>query len=281
MSLRMKTITIGICALFLVIGSGFYAQTETHAKPQKESVYERVIRTGKLRCGYFIESPFTMKDENTGEFSGLSVDLAKMLAKNLNLELEWTEEISFATFPQDLKNKRYDMVCGSVFVISERGKFMDYTNPYAFVSVLGYVRPETIQFDKDFDTVNWDNVKIAGLDGEAASIVAKKLLPQAKMEILSQLSSISEMLMLVSTGKADIGFVLPSVFENFNAHNPNKLRQAGLDRPLYKYAMSFGVARGQEEFKSMMNNALLQVSTSGELNTLFKKYDPNGYFEQP
>ncbi len=269
-----------LCVVCFVSGGWGFASEESVAVVQKESVYDRVTRTGKIRCGYFVEAPFTIKNENTGEFSGLSVDLAKLLAKELNLELEWAGEISFATITEDLNNNRYDMICGSVFVLPRAG-VMDYTNPYAHVSVQGYVRPDNTNFDKSFDDVSWKNVKIAGLDGEGATTAAQKLLPQAQLEILPQLSSISEMLMLVSTGKADIGFVMPSVFEEFNKNNPNKLRKAELNKPLYTYAMSFGIARGQEEFKAMMNNALLQASVSGELGALFQKYDPNGFFKQP
>lgn len=246
---------------------------------KKETVYERVMRTGKIRCGYFVEPPFTLKNESTGKFSGLSVELVTMIAKDLNLKVEWAEQISFATMPQDLNNNRYDMVCGSVFVLPRSGQ-MNYTTPYAYVSMLGYVAPDNTAFDKSFSEVDWNKVTIAGLDGEGATTAAQKILPEAKMNILPQLSSISEMLMLVASNKADIGFVLPSVFENFNKNNPNKLRKANLDKPLYSYAVGFGVALNQPAFKTMINNALLQLNTSGELDTLFDKHDPKKHFNR-
>lgn len=214
-----KAIIVSFCTLCFVFGLTSQAQAE--------SVYERVMRTRTIECGYFVEPPFTVRNEATGEFSGLSVDLINLIAKDLNLKVKWKEKISFATFPEDLNNNKYDMVCGSIFVLPRAGR-MDYTNAYSYVSMLGYVRPDNNNFDKPFKDIDWSKVSISGLDGEGATTAAQKLLPEAKMQVLPQLSNISEMLLVVATGKADIGFVLPSVFEDFNKANPKKLRKAKL-----------------------------------------------------
>ena len=123
---------------------------------------------------------------------------------------------------------------------------------------------------------------IAGLDGEGATTAAQKLLPQAKMNILPQLTSISEMLLQVSVGKSDIAFVLPSVFEDFNRGNPGKLRLAKLDRPLYTYAVGFGISAEEPAFKALLSNAIKQLNASGELAQMIKTYDPDGrWFNVP
>lgn len=41
------------------------------AEANKESTYEREMRTGELRCGYFSWKPAFIKDPNTGEMSGI------------------------------------------------------------------------------------------------------------------------------------------------------------------------------------------------------------------
>lgn len=274
----LNTLIIGL--IIVICGLITIGNEPSAAKPKHKSVYQRVVDSGVLRCGYFIEPPFGMEDPNTGELSGLSIDLTRMIAEELNLKIEWVEQISFATFPQDLKNKRYDMVCGDIFILP-RGGMIDYAQPYTYVSVHGYVRPDNTTFDKRFDDVNWSNTTIAGLDGEGATTAALKILPQAKMNILPQRSDISEMLLNVATGKSDIGFVLPSVYEDFNKANPEKLRPAKLDKPLYTYAVSFAIAPEEHAFKSLINNTLTKLIASGELDSLFNKYDPKGHFKRP
>ncbi len=265
----------------LVLGFGFWnigsSGTTTSIHQAKESVYERVMASKTIRCGYFIEPPFTVQNPNTGEFSGLSVDLINEIAKSHDLKVEWVEGISFATFPQDLQNNRYDMVCGSVFIMPRSGQ-TDYSQSYIHVPIHGYVRQNDTRFDKDFDIIDWNNIKISGLDGEGATAAVQKIIPQAKLDILPQLSNISEMLLTVQTGKTDIGFVLPTVYEDYNQSNPNKLRRAELNKPLYTYAVSFGIARGQNEFKNMINNAITQLRVSGELEQIINKHDPKKLF---
>ncbi|MCB1556441.1 MAG: hypothetical protein KDJ15_03915, partial [Alphaproteobacteria bacterium] len=50
----------------------FFLGKTAHAM---DSGYDRVMRTGTIRCGYIAFPPYLMQDLNTGEFSGLAYDL--------------------------------------------------------------------------------------------------------------------------------------------------------------------------------------------------------------
>ena len=272
----LMTIVIAIAASW-----GFMSLSSTNQQDaSSESVYDRVMRTGKIECAYFVESPFTFKDEATEEFSGIAIDLMKAIGKGLNLDIVWKEQMNFATFGESLNNDKYDAACGGIFVLPRAG-VMDHTSAFAYVTVHGYVRPDDTRFDQKFDQVDWENMTVSGIDGEGATTAAQKVLPQAKKRILPQLSDVSEMLLAVSTGKADIAFVMPGVFEQFNKENPGKLKPAKLDRPLYTYDVGYAIARGQPEFKALLNNAIRQLTVSGELEALHKKYDPKGFVKAP
>ncbi|MCB1555938.1 MAG: hypothetical protein KDJ15_01355 [Alphaproteobacteria bacterium] len=74
------------CALFLcliltVSGKGLRISTAYAADKQKEPVYERVIRTEQIRCGYAMSPPVLVMDPNTKELSGLDVDLWTEIGK--------------------------------------------------------------------------------------------------------------------------------------------------------------------------------------------------------
>ncbi len=96
------------------------------------SAYERVLQKGTLRCGYFEEAPFVLKDPNTGKMSGIAVELTEQLGKELGLKIDWVSEINFGTFPQDLASGRFDAVCADVFTLPRAGQ-VDYTTPFAMV----------------------------------------------------------------------------------------------------------------------------------------------------
>lgn len=70
----------------------------------KESVYDRVIRTRAIRCGYIILPPEFSKDVNTGVFSGASYDIAEEIGRRLHLKVDWTEEVNFQTAATGLQS---------------------------------------------------------------------------------------------------------------------------------------------------------------------------------
>lgn len=252
-----------------------------NGQAQAGDVYDRVMANKTIRCGYFIEPPFTQIDLKTGQLSGMSVAIIEALAEELGLSVKWTEEVSFASLATDLQNGRYDMVCSSIFNLPRAGT-MDYTRPYAFVPMIGYVRKgESGKFEANLHDNDWADYIVAGLDGEGATTIVQKYMPQAKMNILPQRSSLSEVLLSVAHKKADIAFVLPSVFQNYNKNNPDTLEDAGFSQPLYVYGVGFGIARGAHDFKAMINNVLDQMIISSELENIAKTYDVDDAFEYP
>ncbi len=278
----MKKHIVTIIIAFIV--SFFVVHFTANDKPQKaekrETVFEKVMRTKTIECGYFVEPPFTIVNEVTGEPAGLSVDLIEIIASKLSLDVVWKEQINFGTFTEDLNTRRYDAVCGSILVLPRAGT-IDYTQSYAYAPIYGYVKPDNTDFDQAFGDIDWSTKTVSGIDGEGATTIVQDTLPQAQLNVLPQNASVSEMLMAVDTNKADIGFAMPTVFENFKRNNPGKLRQAQLDRPLYTYAVSFGIARSAHDFKALLNNALTQLIVSGELQSLANKHDPQNYFTYP
>jgi ABC-type amino acid transport substrate-binding protein len=246
-------------------------------KQTKSSVYDDVLKRGSIRCGYFEEAPFTIKDLKTGKMHGIAVELIAMIGKDLGLKVEWVESVNFGTLVQDLQNKRYDAICSSVFTLP-RGGQIDYTTPYTVVPVYGYVRPDDVRFDQDLMSIDWTTKKIAGIDGEGATTIATKLLPDAQFMRLPQSSQIAEMLLSVAQKKADIGFTMPSVYAEFNKNNPDVLKEAQTTAPLYKFAVAFAVKPNESAWKNTLDYMLRQYIVSGELNRLIDKYDPKNFF---
>lgn len=72
--------------------------------------------------------PLEYMDEKK-EIIGFDIDLAKELAKNLNVELE-VRNISFDTLFSALKKGEIDMVISSVTITQEREKEMLFSSPY-------------------------------------------------------------------------------------------------------------------------------------------------------
>ncbi|AIL65056.1 Arginine-binding extracellular protein ArtP precursor [Rickettsiales bacterium Ac37b] len=79
--------------------------------------------------------PFAFIQDN--EIVGFEVDLAKALAKELNINLE-IKDMDFAALIPALNSTRIDFVMASMTPSSERLKHIDFSNPYytGFVTIL-------------------------------------------------------------------------------------------------------------------------------------------------
>jgi ABC-type amino acid transport substrate-binding protein len=277
--LNTKMLFLGLVVSVLLSGVALNVANTASATTiiDKESAYDRVMRTGVLRCGFFEEAPFTNIDPNTNKKSGIAVELAENMAAQLGLKIEWTP-LSLATLVTDLETGRYDTVCASAFNIPRAGR-VDYTTPYIYVPSRAYVRKGDSRFDGNLDRLNDSNYTMAILDGEGSTTIAQRLYPKAKQSALPQNAQISEMLLAVSSKKADIAFVLPSVFQQFEKNNPGVLQEVKTKNPFYVFSVSFAVRAGEVKLKNMFDFMIKQMVVSGEMDRLVDKYEevPNTF----
>jgi ABC-type amino acid transport substrate-binding protein len=275
----ISNIIIATATAAIVSGLIFHSNA-IPVQTAKPNVYERVINSGVLRCGYFVEPPFTIIDPNTGAKSGIAVELAEKIAEELNLKIEWRDASNFVAMTEDLKNGRFDAICASTFNLPRAGR-IDYTMPYAFVPVYGVTKAGRTEFDNRLDHLDWSKISIAGLDGEGATTVARKKIPEAHFVILPPSTPIPDMMLSVVAGKADIAFVPPAMFRDFDKNNPRQLRLIANVSPFHVFNVSFGLKPDEPAFKNMLDIQMRALVSSGYLEALFKKYDPDRILLRP
>lgn len=108
--------------VFLVLAHPAYAH--------KENAYERVMRTGELRCGYAMSPPNLEVDPNSGELTGLERDIWDEIGKELDLKILWTEEVGWGNYIEGLRTGRYDAFCNQAWPTPARLKKYNYGGPY-------------------------------------------------------------------------------------------------------------------------------------------------------
>ena len=94
----MKSFLIGLFFIALTVSSVSFAG-------DKESAYDRVIRTGVLRCGYFVWAPHFSVNMKDGKKSGVYYDIIEELGKSLNLKIDWSYEYTLGQQVEALKHK--------------------------------------------------------------------------------------------------------------------------------------------------------------------------------
>lgn len=244
------------------------------SRPEKRpDVAARVLETGKIRVAYVTAPPAVRKDANSGALSGIFVDALSLAARNLGVEAQWTEEVGWGTMIEGLKADKYDLVCTTVWPNGSRARQAQFTTPLYFTPIGVYVRKGDNRFTGNLRAVNSKNTRVATIDGEMAEMIARNRFPEARIVSLPQLTDITQMLLQVAEGKADITFAMTSDGERFLKANPGTLENIAYQNPIQVFPCCYMLRKDQPEFKEMLNVALRELINAGMVDDLISRYE--------
>jgi ABC-type amino acid transport substrate-binding protein len=244
-----------------------------HTRPAVavEPIYERIMKTGVIRCGYINWWPAEQRDPLTGEMKGYVVDYFNALAQALDLKIEWTEEINLGTYLADLNNYRYDLECAGGWPSATRGKLIYYTDPFAYSPLVPFVRADDARFDKNFDSLHQPGLKAAVVDGDTSQIIRRTKFPEMQEISIPQVSAITEYFVMVASGKADMTFSDYIGGLQYMEKNPGKIKP--LPYRLRLVPQCIGVPQGENKLLNMLNTANRQLELDGTVDSILDKYE--------
>lgn len=264
-------ILCALCSLFLLL-SFIPVQAS-----EKENTYDRVMRTGTIRCGYSTWPPILVKDSNTGDLSGYAREIMEEIGKRLSLKVLWAEDAGWGGVVQGLDSGRYDMICSAMYINAARARVIDFTEPLVLSPFYLISRADDKRFDKDFSKLNNKAYKIAILEGEQTSITQRQLFPDAKADLLAPSSDGSLLLKEVETKKADVTMTEMANFVDYNISNPGKVKIVDRKKPLNVIPAGFGLPRNDLAFKRMIDLTLNEMRFDGTLDRIINKYQVGRY----
>ena len=260
---KMQSFLSALFLLCCLFGSTYAAEAQ--------SAYDRVLRTGTLRCGYFLFPTALDINPNTKQMSGFYYDLMTEIGRELNLKIEWTEEVTVATMLNGLKDGRFDMLCTGPAEVPTRAREGLYTTPVLVAPVNIYVRADDKRFPDDADAFNKDSVTFAGLDGDSSSFIVQQDFPRAKLLALPDSTPPADRIMTMVTRKADAAVLETVVAGRYMATHPGKIK-AALGKPYKAYPLGFVLPRGSYDLKFLMDSTIHNLNGTGFLAKLVRKY---------
>lgn len=278
----IKSVCTIVAGAFVLLSSGCSqnaAQTtqstqSSQSQQSSQSLYDRVMSQGKIRCAYVVYTPGCLKDPNTGKLTGIGIEAIEIIAKNLGLKVEWTEEVGWGSMVEGLQTNRYDMIGTPVWTNANRAKIADFSKPLFYSPILVYTKTGSKKVSAaNLESVNAPDFKVATVDGETAEVIAREDFPKAQKVSLPQLTDLSQLLLTVSTGKADLTFAEPATAWAFIKNNPGAVSVVQ-NKPIRVFPNCWMFKRGQTEFKHMIDTVLDQLINSGQLEKIVKKYEP-------
>jgi polar amino acid transport system substrate-binding protein len=236
------------------------------------TVFDRVLKSGTIRCGYVIYPPGLLKNPNTKAIEGVFPETLAAASKALGFKVEWVEEVGWGSMIEGLEADRYDMICSPVWANASRAKRADFTVPLFYSGIGIYTRTDDHRFDADPAALNSPSVKLATIDGEMSDIISHQDFPAASRVSLPQLSDNSQLLLGLKDKKADATFVEPYIAQQFLASNPGTIRNMAVERPIRIFPNTMMVKKGETKLRTMMDTALMEVLNSGAVDKILQRY---------
>jgi ABC-type amino acid transport substrate-binding protein len=154
----VKFILTVLLAALVGAGVAYMAHPGGHEAAKPETAYERVMRTGVLRCAYGLWEPSVMRDPNTGQLSGFIYDFMQEVGKALNLKVEYNLEVPWDTIAVALKSGKADAHCAGVWATPLRGRGLAFSEPLFFSPTVAFARIDDNRFDYHLELANTPDV---------------------------------------------------------------------------------------------------------------------------
>ena len=236
-----------------------------------DKVYESVMQTKTLRCGYADYAPWIMTDPNTKQVTGIMREVMDEIGKRMGVKVEWTASMGWGEITTAANSGKIDLFCNTVWTDKAQLRNMSLSRPLYYTPTYAYVRVDDVRFDHDYMAINDPKITIAGIDGDSSYIVMQDSFPKATMLALPNTATPSEQILSVLTKKADVFLADPSIFQEYNKSNPGKIRQVK-GAPLFVMNEVLVTRAGEQQLMNVINTVLYSLINEGVIARIIHKY---------
>ena len=277
-----QVLTAAAVSLVLLFLAGLYLRSHPSVlvadAARQESVYDRVLRTGEIRCGYSVWMPLFFIDMKTGEKKGIFHDLMEEVGKRLGLKVIWQEELGWGTIVESVKTGRVDMACAGYWLHPDRIKYVSATSPQLYAPLYVWVRKNDNRPFASLEDLNSDRLTAGLIDGGSSTRVIATRLPKTKTLSLPEMSTNVDEAEALASGKVDFVIDDATTFENYMANNPGKIRNLFPDHPIVVFPVSMLLPPSDMRFKEVIDDTLHNIEYDGTLDDILKSYRMGGAF---
>ncbi|MGD9183528.1 MAG: transporter substrate-binding domain-containing protein [Desulfobacterales bacterium] len=178
-----KQFLVSAIVLVSVLVLGLAASSsagEIQRKLVAESAIEQIAKRGVIKVGMDVFVPWAMKDKK-GELIGFEIDIAKKLAEDMGVKVEFVPTKWSGIVPALITGK-FDVLIGGMTITTERNLKINFTRPYYYTEqgLMAHKKKAAGFKVADF---NRADVTIAARLGSTAAIAAKQRFPKAKLRL--------------------------------------------------------------------------------------------------
>ena len=220
---------------------------------------DEILRRGELRVGMSTFVPWAMKDED-GEYIGFEIDVARRLAEDMGVDVEFVPTKWSGIIPALLTGK-FDVIIGGMGIRPDRAVKVNFSIPYDYTGMSIVAHKEKAAGFDELADFNASDVVVAARIGTTAADAAKKFMPKAEIRLFDDES---QALQELKNGRAH-AVVASAPLPAFQAiENPDTLF-VPIEGTFTKEPIGFAVRKGQLDSLNYFNSWIRVVQSEGWL----------------
>jgi polar amino acid transport system substrate-binding protein len=244
-----------VLALMLCFSVAAYA-ADVQSELRQSSTIEKVIRSGKLRVGMSTFVPWAMQSK-TGEWIGFEIDVAKKLAEDMGVKVEFVPTKWEGLIPGLLTGK-FDLIIAGMMGTPQRALKINFTQPYDFSEMHMVAHKEVAAGFQTAEDFNKPEVTILCRNGTTAVSAVKTHMPKAELRLFSENGPMVQELL---NGKAHAIVASSPEPAQLSIKHPDIL--FFLDKSLLREPISMGVRKGDPDTLAYLNNWIVVKKNDG------------------
>ena len=252
---RFSLLRIVIVMAVVLAFTGTTFAGELQRKLASESTIEQIAKRGVIRVGMDTFVPWAMKDKK-GELIGFEIDVAKQLAKDMGIKVEFVPTQWSGIIPALITGK-FDVIIGGMTITPKRNLKINFTNPYYYVDQ-GLLAHKKLAAGFKISDFNSPDVTIAARLGSTAAVAAKNHFPKAKLRLFDDEPSAVQELRNGRVHAMISGQPLPA---HTAVDYPETL--VAYEAVLMQEAIGFGVRKSDPDTLNYFNNWIEIVRNKG------------------
>ncbi|HFI0930968.1 TPA: transporter substrate-binding domain-containing protein [Streptococcus suis] len=254
-----------LVAILLFVVKQPIAQTDTPTELSNSDQVQAIIERGVLRVGVKQDVPnFGYKNPDSGEFEGMEIDIARKIADELGVDIEFTPVTAQTRGPL-LDNGQVDLVIATFTITEERKLLYNFTTPY-YTDAVGFLVNKDSGI-KTFTDLNGKTIGVA--QGSITRTLISELADKYGIAVnFAELGSYPELSVSLRAHRTDAFSVDQSILSGY----------VGSKSELMDFSFSasdYGIVTklSNKDLNNYLNSLVEKWTSDGSLQAI---YDANG-----
>jgi polar amino acid transport system substrate-binding protein len=227
-----------------------------------ESTMEKIVRTGKMTIAVQTQGPPVSFVNKAGKRTGLAVELARMMAKDMGVELV-VQDYDWKGLIPALKSGKADFIAADMTPTAKRHMQIVFTEPVFYSETIAFSKA-----DKGFKTwkdLNKKGTSVGATQASSWADTARKMISNAKLKEYA--GGTAQTVQAVIAGRVDAGISDRATIASFVNSNKDLVV---LDGQLAKEPLGFAVRPDSLHLLHALNNYKRLIELDGRLEQMLQ-----------